>query len=193
MLENIFISSKIQKLEEENENLKKDVEFLKRLSLFEITEDYSQLKEENKNLKAENETLLQELATANDLNEELQDHESLWLRVKLMEQENQHLKAQLQSCDKASRVDVQAERKPHKCPVCDGKKKVKDYFPAIQLCNTCVSKYVAFQSKLKNIYTSPAAHIFKCDYCSDCKKACEQVKWEKDCDICNGTGIVWDK
>jgi hypothetical protein len=195
---------------DENEQLKKDKELLKSLSIFEVSKDYSQLKQENARLNAENKRLNKNLLEIKSFYKEnfdffmerhnrfINEHEALkqenerlnrkrlenkaiWYeemrKNKFLKEENEKLKAQLRNRDKVSQAaqstttckgcnnincvacsaarffdNHNAERKPHKCPVCNGEREIKIYDPIGQI----------------------------------------YVIGIKNCKSCNGTGIVWE-
>jgi hypothetical protein len=80
--------------------------------------------------------------------------------------------------------------KPHICPKCEGKKEVINRYPDVKLCDECSEIYLNLISRYTTI--SITSTIFREKYCQACKDVCRETYNYEKCNICSGSGIVWE-
>lgn len=205
--EKLDLANIVLQLKAENENLKKDVQFLKRLSLFEITEDYSQLKRENEQLKAENGELKKEsdkyqgyyISYRNTVDYLQKNNEELLKKYsdsveKFNDSVDKYLALQddYDDCYVANK-DLYADNRRLGKENAQLKVQLQNCDTASQV-NESLAKVWKYQGQI-NYPIERRPHT-----CPVCYGVARRVVFDAnqfpianlDCHVCNGTGIVWE-
>lgn len=100
-------------------------------------------------------------------------------------------KAQEMPIDVRTITLLDNDRKPHKCPLCDGKGQqlIENPYAKNEYCSGCINLYL---DKIKDsFFWNIEDAINKLTDCENCKEIVKNTKLNKPCIACKGACVLW--